>query len=335
MRRDPVETRGHSVLPHAPVELPPRRRRPERPTLLEGGAGAAAQIGRAADQVGDRGGDRLEREAGGLPGGELATRGRDHRQRLVPPLGQSPRHPALELGRMLRILAGVGVPALPPIRLLRRAPLQRGSPVRQGILGDVKRGLRGPAEDLLGPPDLLRAKRGAVRLRGVPLGRRRIGDDGAEDHQCRTHGLRAGLLQRLRDRGEIVAVPDPDDVPSVGLETAWHLLAEGERRVAVDGDVIVVVEQGELAQPEMTREGDRLARDPFHQVAVAGERPGPVVHDIVARPVELLGQQALGDGHARPRCRPPGPAGRWWSPRPACVPAPDDPACASPTAGRP
>ena len=192
VRRDPVETRGHSVLPHAPVELPPRRRRPERPTLLEGGAGAAAQIGRAADQVGDRGGDRLEREARGLPGGELATRGRDHRQRLVPRLGQSPCHPPPELGRMLRILARVGVPALPPIRLLRRAPLQRGSPVRQGILGDVKRGLRGPAEDLLGPPDLLRAKRGAVRLRGVPLGRRRIGDDGAEDHQCRTHGLRRG-----------------------------------------------------------------------------------------------------------------------------------------------
>ena len=113
VRRDPVETRGHAVLPHAPVELPPRRRRPERPTLLEGGAGAAAQIGRAADQVGDRGGDRLEREAGGLPGGELAARGRDHRQRLVPRLGQSPCHPPPELGRMLRILARSRRPSAP------------------------------------------------------------------------------------------------------------------------------------------------------------------------------------------------------------------------------
>ena len=298
VRRDAVEARGHSVLPHAPVELPPGRRRPERPALLEGGAGAAAQIGRAADQVGDRGGDAWSarpeacRVASWPPEGEITGSVLSQPRAIAPPSSARTRPHAPDTRRRRRPSA----PANPP-----RSAAPRSSAVRQcarASSGHIKRGLRGPAEDLLGPPDLLRAKRGAVRLRGVPLGRRRIGDDGAEDDQCRTHGLRAGRLERLRDRGEIVAVPDPDDVPSVGLETERHLLAEGERGVAVDGDVIVVVEQGELAQPEMTREGDRLARDPFHQVAVAGERPGPVVHDIVARPVELLGQQALGDGHA-------------------------------------
>jgi hypothetical protein len=41
-----------------------------------------------------------------------------------------------------------------------------------------------------------------------------------------------------------------------------------------------------------------LVRDAFHHAAVAEEDVGEVVHDIVARPVELGGQQALGERHA-------------------------------------
>src|SRR5439155_23217039 len=53
-----------------------------------------------------------------------------------------------------------------------------------------------------------------------------------------------------------------------------------------------------LAEAEVSREGTRLARDAFHQVAVAGKRPDPVVHHLVAGPVEAVGHQSLRDRHA-------------------------------------
>ena len=56
----------------------------------------------------------------------------------------------------------------------------------------------------------------------------------------------------------------------------------------------------------------------FHQVAVADEGPGAVVDDPVARPVERARPGTARRSPCRRRCRRPGPAGRWWSRRPAC-----------------
>ena len=87
-------------------------------------------------------------------------------------------------------------------------------------------------------------------------------------------------------------------MPAVGLEARRHVLAEGERGVAVDGDVVVVVEQRQLAEPQVPGERGRLVADALHQVAVAGERAGAVVDDPLAGAVEARGQEPLGDRHA-------------------------------------
>ena len=195
------------------------------------------------------------------------------------------------------MVRGVGLPALLPLRLERSAAVERGPPVRQRVVGDEERRLRRPAHDLLGPPHLIGAERRAVRLGGVALGGGGVGDVGPQDHERRAAGLGAGGIERRGDAREVVAVAHPDDVPSVGLEPALHVLGEGERGVAVDRDVVVVVDHGELAEPEMPGERRRLARDAFHEIAVAGEGPHPVGHHLVAGPVEVLGQEALGDRH--------------------------------------
>ena len=137
---------------------------------------------------------------------------------------------------------------------------------------------------------------------GVALGRGRIGDVRAKDDQRRPIGLGPSGLERGGDAGEIVAVTHPDDVPAVALEPALHVLGEGERRVAVDRDVVVVVDHRQLAEPQMPGEGRRLAGDAFHQIAIARERPHPVVDDPVVRPVEVLRQDPLGDRHAHRVC---------------------------------
>ena len=138
-----------------------------------------------------------------------------------------------------------------------------------------------------------------MRLGGVALGGRGVADDGAKHDQRGAIGglARAAASNAAAIAVEVVAVAHLQHLPAVGLEPALHVLGEGQRGVAVDGDVVVVVDHGELAEPEVPGERRGLARHAFHQVAVAGERPGPVIHDLVSGPVELLGQEALGDRH--------------------------------------
>ena len=67
---------------------------------------------------------------------------------------------------------------------------------------------------------------------------------------------------------------------------------------AVDRDLVVVVEVDELAEPEVAGDRRGLGRDALHQVAVGADRVDAVVDDLVARAVEALGEEALGDRHA-------------------------------------
>ena len=48
----------------------------------------------------------------------------------------------------------------------------------------------------------------------------------------------------------------------------------------------------------MPGERGRLGRDAFHQIAVAHDRIREVIHNGVARTIEVRGEKALGDGHA-------------------------------------
>ncbi len=213
------------------------------------------------------------------------------------PSGSSPDIQRPCSAARLGMLGRVGLPQGVPLGFRRRAPLQCGAPVGQGVFGNVEGGLRRPPHDLLGAPHFLGAERRAVRVGGVALRRRRIGDVGPEYDQRRAIGLGAGGVERGGDPVEVVAVTHPDDVPAVRFEPALDVLGEGEGGVAVNGDVVVVVQHRELAEPQVPGEGGGLAGHALHQVAIAREGPGPMVHDRVSRPVEMPAEEALGDGH--------------------------------------
>ena len=110
--------------------------------------------------------------------------------------------------------------------------------------------------------------------------------------------LGLGGADRRVDGLDVVAVGDLLHVPAVGLEARADVFGEGEVGGAVDGDVVVVVEDDELAQLLVTGERGGLAADALHHVAVAGEHVGEVVHDARRVSVERRPEKALGDGHA-------------------------------------
>ena len=91
---------------------------------------------------------------------------------------------------------------------------------------------------------------------------------------------------------------DVDDVPAVGAEARGHVLGEGEVGGALDGDLVVVVEDDELAEAEVAGEGGGLGGDALHEVTVGGDDVGVVVDDRVAGAVVAGGEPLLGDGEA-------------------------------------
>jgi len=87
-------------------------------------------------------------------------------------------------------------------------------------------------------------------------------------------------------------------MPTVAGVPGADVLREREGGWAVDRDLVVVVEDDELAEPEVSGERGGLGRNTLLQVAVARDRPGPVVEEREALAVEPLREHPLGDRHS-------------------------------------
>ena len=137
------------------------------------------------------------------------------------------------------------------------------------------------------------------------MGRRRVvlvgtavTDVGVDIDERRTALFRPCRLDGRGEIGDIVAVLDPLDVPAIRGEACRAILGEGQIGAATEGDEVVGIEGHELAQPQVACQGSGFRGDPLHQVAVADQNVGVVVHDGMIRPVEPGRERHLGDGHA-------------------------------------
>jgi len=131
---------------------------------------------------------------------------------------------------------------------------------------------------------------------GVDRMRRGIRDVRAD----RDEGWTVDRLSRLGEGRfeslEILSVPDPLDVPTVGPEASQMVLAvKRDRGRAVDRYVVVVVADGQLAETEMARDRSGLLSDPLHQIAVGGDRDRLMIERFRSGTVEPLSQKTLGE----------------------------------------
>ena len=125
--------------------------------------------------------------------------------------------------------------------------------------------------------------RGAVELRRAPA------DDGLGDDDRRAVGDAQRLLDRLADGVAVVAV-DLLDVPAEGLEAALRVVGIREARLALDRDVVVVVEVDEIAEAEVAGERRRLLADPLLEIAVGAD----AVDVVLDRAEHLIAGEARG-----------------------------------------
>ena len=104
------------------------------------------------------------------------------------------------------------------------------------------------------------------------------------------HARAQASLQRVEVLGDLAELLH---VPAVRPEAGGHVVGVRQLGLAVDRDVVVVVDRDEMTEPKMPGERRRFVADALHEVAVAADREHVVVAELGAEPVAqvLLGQR--------------------------------------------
>ena len=297
--RQPVDHGPHGELPHPEAEVAPRRGgrlevgRPGDQRVVGGG-----QVGRAADEAGQPGGQGVDHLAGGGAGGDRLA----HLEALHRPHFHPPRRPVLlPAGGGLRVGGEAAVAALLPGPPGGRPPGH--ALAEEGVDRRVhfEAALHRPAHRLLGPGDLLLAQGRAVGVGGVLLGRRPVGDVGAAGDQrgpglVGQGGAETAAATAARSWPSAARVCQPKAAKRAATSSVKARLGR-----ALDGDPVVVVEHDEAAQAQVPGQRGRLRRDALHQAAVPDEDEGAVIHQVGPEhgpQVRLGGGQAHGGGQA-------------------------------------
>mmetsp|Transcript_21711 Transcript_21711/g.51621 ORF Transcript_21711/g.51621 Transcript_21711/m.51621 type:complete len:526 (+) Transcript_21711:683-2260(+) len=266
------------------------------------------QVGRATHELGQHIGDGVQAvlrvEAGCLAlvlSGKLG-------QSLPPVLRQlAVQDSALELRGELRLLLLVLLPHLLPGLLLLSAGL---GVLAEGVVDGVRHLELSvvPAQLLACGLGLIGTQRGAMGIVAVRL----VGGPEADGrlHLDERGLVRAGLglLDGLPDGTHVrVALLHLQHLPAVSLEALPHILSEGEVRMPVNGDAVVVVEGDQLAQAQVAGIGAGLMGDALLHAAVTGNCVGVVINQrhvrfvVHCRKVRLGSSQAhcVRDAHAQ------------------------------------
>ena len=296
---EPVEDRRHAVLPDAEMEVAaPVGAALDRRRVLDPGPGRGLEIGASARQRGNQDRGALEHHVAVVTGSARLA-GRRRHELVEEVLRDALLHHRVPQPRLLRLIRLPALHSLVPRVVLGPEP---GGALREQHphLGrDQERGRLRPPQGALGGRHLLGAERLAVRLAGVLLLRGPVGDVAARDDEARAPGLRHGPPDRRLELGAIVRIGAPD-LPPVGLEAPGDVLGEGEPGVALDRDVVVVVEVDEVPEPPVTGERGGLGGHAFHQVAVAHDAEHAVARGTERARAEARRQHPGGECHPDP-----------------------------------
>ncbi len=187
--------------------------------------------------------------------------------------------------------------------------LPGGTRVLEHFGGDRELLIGVEAEDLLGRPHLVLAEGRAMGGSGVLGVRGRPRDDRREADEGRARiGLRGldGRVEGVDVLGVLTAGGEVDvlDVPAVGLVAGRGVLAEGDGRVVLDGDAVVVPDDEQVRELLGAGQRRRLTGDALLHVPVGGEDDDLVVERRGAGSrigVEESAFATGGHGHAHRR----------------------------------
>ena len=183
------------------------------------------------------------------------------RQVRVPAVGELTMLHPVELVGQFGMLGPVPLnPAEPGVAQRLAAPADALAEVLVDSVGHEELRVLGPAVIALGQPDFLLAQGLAVGGAGVLLVGRAPADVAVDDDQGRPIALLEEDAEGAVEQVEVVGVADPGDVPAVAQEPGGDVLAERQRGVPLDRDVVVVVDPAEVGELPVARRARRPRR---------------------------------------------------------------------------
>ncbi len=185
----------------------------------------------------------------------------------------------------------------PPASSGRSSDPDAGREVLVDPVGDEELRVLRPAVAALDEAALLGPERLAVGGRRVLLVWGAVADVAVQDDQRGTPLRLPEHGQGVLDALPVVGVAHAKNVPPVREEPSRDVLREGEARVALDRDVVVVVDPAKVVEAEVAGQRRGFAPDALHQATVADDDIDVVVEDGESRLVVALAEPLPGDGH--------------------------------------
>ena len=145
------------------------------------------------------------------------------------------------------------------------------------VVGDLEVLVRVEPENLFGGRNLLGAEGRTVNSAGVHLGRGGVADDGAHRDERRLIGDLLRRFDRFLDAGDVLAALNHLDMPAVRLVARRGVLSERDVGVVLDGDLVVIPEDDQVAQLLGPGQRARLAGDALFHVPVGGDHIDVVI----------------------------------------------------------
>src|ERR1017187_1041919 len=244
-------------------------------------------------------GNGVENLARRIAAGDSLGIGGKRWQLSVPSIRQFALLQAVELVGQIGILQAVLLEQRIPFSAQLSAALAHDfAEILADAIGNKELGVFWPAIETLREFDFVFTERFAVRLLGVLPVRCPVSNVAVDNNELWTianaERMTIGICQHI----QIVRVVDVRDVPTIGFETSAHVLVEGQVRLALNGDLVVVVNPAQIRKPQMSGDGRGLGRNALHHVAVAAKDPHVVAEEFKSRTIKMSRQPTFGDGHA-------------------------------------
>ena len=96
---------------------------------------------------------------------------------------------------------------------------------------------------------------------------------------------------------DVVGIVAADHAPVVSGETGGDIFGKGDTGGAFDTDGVVIVENDQIIQFQVTGERSRFTGGTFHHTAVAGDDEDLVGEEVSFIQAGAGGEIAVGDGH--------------------------------------
>ena len=155
-----------------------------------------------------------------------------------------------------------------------------------------------PAIAGFGGTNFLLAERFTVRGGGILFVRRAIGNMAIHNDQRGAFVFferrRKGLLQLLK----IIGIANALHIPVIPHKARRHVFSERQRRVALNGNAVIVIDPDQIAEAQVPGQRRRLAGDAFHHAAIAAQRHNVMRDDLMPGPIVVRPQPAARKRHA-------------------------------------